>query len=106
MPFHNPAETLRDLQPEDLIEIRHRGQNYTLRVVDVDVDTDKPDIYGVQYHILVTGKNKDYRLFTAEETRSRVVTIERNVAKSSHNPVWKCIGSVDRISIIENGETQ
>jgi len=72
----------------------------------VDVETDKPDIYGSQYHVLVYGKNTEYCLFSNGGVHTSTVTIEYDIASSPRSPVWKCIGTVNRISVSRNGIQQ
>lgn len=98
MAYKEPGKTLRDLQPGDVITVRHRGDDYRFQVSTVDVDTEKPDIYGQQYHVLAKGDATEYRLFSTEYTSESTVTIEYNVANNPNSPVWKCIGTIDEIS--------
>jgi len=53
MAHRNPCQTLYDLQPGNIIEVWYRGDTFTLEVGAVNVETDKPDMYGSQYHVLV-----------------------------------------------------
>lgn len=98
MVYQNPCETLHNLRSGDVIEVRHRGETYRLEVSEVNVETDKPDIYGSQYHVLVRGKTTEYRLFSNGDHGS-TVTIEYDIANNSNSPIWKCLGTIDQISV-------
>jgi len=99
MPYQNPCETLHNLRTGDIIEVRHRGDSYTLEVTEVNVETNKPDIYGSQYHVLVRGNTTEYRLFSNGDGHGSTVTIEYDIANRSGDPIWKCLGTIDRISV-------
>jgi len=103
MPPQDPCQVLHSLQIDDVIEVHHRGEAYTLQVVEAGVGTEKPEIYANQYHVLVRGQNAKYRLFSTGKYHGSAVTIENNVSNSTH-PLWKSIGTVDRIDVLENDD--
>ena len=93
----NPCQTLYDLGPGDVIEVLYGDEEFTLEVAAVNLETEKPDIYGSQYHVLVRGKNTEYRLFS--NGHGSTVTIEYDIANNPSSPIWKCIGTVDQIFV-------
>jgi len=95
--YQNPCQALYDLRPGDVIEVLYRDEEFTLEVAEVNLETEKPDIYGRQYHVLVRGKNTAYRLFS--NGHGSTVTIEYDIANNPNSPIWKCIGTVDRIFV-------
>mgnify|MGYP006914302351 CR=1 len=101
MARQNPCQTLYELHAGDVIDVTHRGEVFTLKVAVTNLETDKPDIYGSQYHVLVRGKHTEYRLFS--NGHGSTVTIEYDIANNPNSPIWKCIGTVDRISVSRNG---
>lgn len=101
MPYQNPCETLHNLRTGDIIEVRHRGETYRLEVTEVNVETNKPDIYGSQYHVLVRGNTTEYRLFS--NGHGSTVTIEYDIDNSANSPMWKCLGTIDQISVSRSG---
>ena len=102
MVYQNPCQTLYELKPDDVIEVLYRDEEYTLEVAAVNLETEKPDIYGTQYHVLVRGKHTEYRLFS--NGHGSTVTIEYDIANNPNSPIWKCIGTVDRILVCRNDD--
>lgn len=102
MVYQNACQALYDLRPGDVIEVLYRDEDFTLKVAAVNLETEKPDIYGSQYHVLVRGKNTEYRLFS--NGHGSTVTIEYDIANNSNSPIWKCIGTVDRIFVSRDGD--
>ena len=85
---------LRSLEPDEDIVVELRGESFRLRVIDVDVETTKPEIYARMYHVHARGESRRYRLFTSASASVDKVKIEHNTSKGRHTPVWKCIGTL------------
>lgn len=105
MAYNDPSRQLRELAPEDIVSVTLRGEDYRFRVVEVDVPTEKPEVFKSMYHVLVRGASRQYRLFTTGHHPCGTVSIEKNMAHSTQSPIWKSIGTVDRIRVVGSAES-